>query len=184
MLKMSGFMAIAAGLALAPLQAAPAEDARLPARPSHVGVIDAEGKEIGTVVVEQTPGGVLITLAVEGLPPGEHGFHIHEKGVCDPAEGFGTAGGHFDPGGHQHGLRAVGGPHAGDMPNQFVGSDGVLRVDVLHPVVTLGEGANSLADKDGSALIIHEGADDYKSQPTGAAGGRLACAVISPPADK
>lgn len=184
MMKKSGFQAIAAGLVLAPMQAVLADDPQPPADPPHIGVVNAEGDEIGTAVIQQTPGGVLISVAVEGLPSGEHGFHIHEKGECDPAQGFKTAGGHFAPRSRQHGLKVVAGPHAGDMPNQFAGNDGTMRAEVLNPNVTLETGLGSLVDADGSALIIHAGADDYMTQPTGAAGGRLACAVVSPPAPK
>ncbi len=181
MMKKSGFLAIATGLVFAPVHIALADHQEAPADPPHIGVYNAEGNEIGTAVFEQTPGGVLISVVAEGLPPGEHGFHIHEKGACDPAEGFKTAGGHFAPRSHHHGLKVAAGPHAGDMPNQFAGSDGTMRAVVLNPNVTLETGVDSLVDADGSALIIHAGADDYMTQPTGAAGGRLACAVISPP---
>jgi len=181
MMKKYLFPTLAACLTLAATQAAQADDAPPPADPGIASVIDTEGNQIGTAQFEQTPAGVLISLAVAGLPAGEHGFHIHQKGVCDTADGFKSAGGHFNPDGHEHGLKVEAGPHAGDMPNQFAGADGVMRVQVLNPNVTLGEGPNSLADMDGSALIIHAGADDYVTQPTGDAGGRLACAVISPP---
>jgi len=181
MMKKSGFLAIAAGLVLAPAQATLAEDAQAPADPPHVSVIDTQGKQIGTATFEQTPSGVLISVAIKGLPPGEHGFHIHEKGVCDPATGFKSAGGHFAPRGHEHGLMVAAGPHAGDMPNQFAAADGTMRATVLNPNVTFETGIDSLADADGSALVIHDGADDYVTQPTGAAGSRLACAVIMPP---
>jgi len=144
-------------------------------------VIDAAGKEIGSVSLEQTPNGVLITASVDDLPAGEHGFHIHETGICDPAEGFKTAGGHYAPRKNAHGLREVAGHHAGDMPNQYADDHGQLRVQVMNVAVTLGPGFNSLMDADGSALVIHEGVDDYTSQPSGAAGNRLACAVLAAP---
>lgn len=148
---------------------------------SQIAVIDREGNQTGTLVLEETPNGVLISVAIAGLPPGERGFHIHGTGICDPAEGFSTAGGHYAPRSHEHGIKMASGPHAGDMPNQFVGNDGALRTTVLNAAVTLGQGFNSLMDADGSALVIHEGADDYMSAPSGAAGSRVACAVISPP---
>lgn len=174
MLKKTGFLALCAGVALLPAQAALAD-------PLNVAVIDGTGKQVGTLALEQTPNGVLLEASVDGLPEGWHGFHIHEKGICDPAEGFKTSGGHYAPRSHAHGFKDAAGPHAGDMPNQYAGSDGKLRTHVLNPNVTLGPGFNSLMDEDGSALVIHAGADDYTSQPTGAAGSRLACAVISPP---
>lgn len=145
----------------------------------HQPLIDRQGQRIGTAVFQQTPNGLLISVTAEGLPPGEHGFHIHETGTCDPATGFSSAGGHFAPAANPHGFEVEGGPHAGDMANQFVGPDGKLRAHVFNPRVTLGEA--SLTDSDGSALVIHAGADDYHSQPSGDAGDRIACAVIAPP---
>ncbi|MDG2004331.1 MAG: superoxide dismutase family protein [Novosphingobium sp.] len=184
MMKKSGFLAFTALLAIAPIEAVIADHHAVPAAASPAKVLGSDGAEIGAAIFEQTPGGVLISIAARNLPPGEHGFHIHEKGVCDPAAGFKTAGGHFSPRGRQHGLMVAAGSHAGDMPNQMVASDGVMRVAVLNTNVTLETGVDSLVDADGSALVIHAGADDYRSQPTGAAGGRLACVVIRPPMAK
>ncbi|TYC90665.1 superoxide dismutase family protein [Novosphingobium sp. BW1] len=144
-------------------------------------VIDTSGANVGQVDLEQTPAGVLIKADVTGLTPGAHGFHIHETGTCDPADGFKSAGGHFAPGANSHGLMVEGGPHGGDMPNQTVGADGHLQTQVLNTGVTLMAGETSIHDGDGSALVIHEGADDYTSQPSGAAGSRVACAVLSAP---
>jgi Cu/Zn superoxide dismutase len=146
----------------------------------HANVIGLDGKSHGHIMLQQVPTGVLITTDVKGMPAGEHGFHFHEKGTCDPAQKFTTAGGHFAAGGSEHGLMVMGGPHGGDMPNQHVGPDGALVSQILNTGVTLTPGAKSLFDADGSALVIHAGADDYKSQPAGDAGGRIACAVISP----
>lgn len=151
------------------------------AAPVQADVIGADGAKLGTVMLQQTPAGVLVTADVKGIPAGEHGFHFHEKGICEPAQKFTTAGGHFTGGDHQHGLLVQGGPHGGDMPNQIVGADGFLKSQVLNTGVTLSPGKTSLIDADGSALVIHAGKDDYKSQPAGDAGGRLACAVISAP---
>ena len=144
-------------------------------------VVGLDGKSLGTAVLQDTPTGVLVTTDLKGLTAGEHGFHFHEKGICDAAGKFITAGGHFTAGVAMHGLMVQGGPHGGDMPNQHVGADGVLRTQVLNTGVALAAGSRSLKDTDGSALVIHAGADDYKSQPSGAAGDRIACAVISAP---
>lgn len=172
---------IAAAAALALAGTAAAAQAPHEGAAPHAPVIDRQGQQIGTVVAEETPNGVLVSATIEGLPPGEHGFHLHETGTCDPGEGFSTAGGHYAPRGNQHGFRVEGGPHAGDMPNQFVDEDGRLRVHVFNPRVSWSAGEAALADADGSALIVHSGADDYRSQPSGDAGERLACAVIAPP---
>lgn len=141
----------------------------------------SDGTPFGTAELTAVPNGVLIRLDLSGLPPGEHAVHFHETGVCDAADGFASSGGHFGPGGTAHGFLSPGGPHAGDMPNQVAGPDGTLRATLVNPNVRLDDGPTGLLDADGSALVIHEGADDYRSQPSGDAGGRLACAVIAAP---
>ena len=168
-------LALTTSAALAGEPPASGEGARVEAN-----VIGLDGRSMGTVTLEQTPAGVLVSTDIKGLPQGEHGFHFHEKGVCDPAAKFTTSGGHFAAGGHEHGLMVMGGPHGGDMPNQYAGPDGILKTQILNTGVTLTPGPRSLLDADGSALVIHAGADDYVSQPSGNAGGRIACAVISP----
>ena len=140
------------------------------------GFVDREGAESGTATLTGTAEGVLIELEVSGLPAGEWvAFHVHETGTCDHADGHESAGGHFNPGGAEHGYLTEAGPHAGDMPNQSVGEDGVLRAQVFNSMVTLGDGDTGIS---GRALMIHGGVDDYASQPAGDAGDRYACAVI------
>ena len=143
---------------------------------AHATFHDAAGKEVGVAGLEETPNGVLISLDLTSLPPGPHAFHIHAIGKCEPP--FKTAGGHFNPMEKQHGLKNPNGMHAGDFPNIVVPAGGKLEVRVLASHVTLGEGANSLFDADGAALVIHAGPDDYTSDPAGNAGDRIACAVI------
>jgi len=137
---------------------------------------DENGKQNGDATLTQTPAGVLIAINVTGLPASKWvAFHVHQTGTCDAMTHFDSAGGHFNPTEAEHGYLSAKGPHAGDMPNQLVGTDGVLHAQVLNPLVSLGEGANAIR---GRALMIHAGEDDYKSQPAGNAGARLACAVI------
>lgn len=142
-------------------------------------LIDLEGNEVGRATFSMTPAGVVVVRAeVSGLDDGEHGFHIHETGECDPATGFQSAGGHYvgadDP---KHGL-VEGGPHAGDLPNVVV-RGGSFAVEHFNPRITLTGDMNPLADADGSAIMVHSQPDDYESQPGGDAGDRVACGVIA-----
>ena len=138
---------------------------------------DKDNKDVGSAILTQTPAGVLIALSVKGLPAGEHAFHIHGVGKCEPP--FMSAGGHFNPDKKKHGMMAVDGSHAGDMPNLHIPADGGLVVEVLNGAVTLEKGkANSLFGPEGTALIVHAGKDDYKTDPTGEAGGRIACGLV------
>jgi Cu-Zn family superoxide dismutase len=139
---------------------------------------DTSGKAIGDVDLVQTPAGVLIKLQIKGVPPGEHAFHIHAVGKCEAP--FESAGPHFNPTHHKHGILSGEG-HAGDMPNLHVPQSGDLAVELVNPAVTLEQGKpNSVFDSDGSSLIIHAKADDYKTDPAGNAGDRIACGVIQP----
>jgi Cu-Zn family superoxide dismutase len=138
---------------------------------------DAQGKDVGTANLSQTPAGVLLRLSIKGLPAGEHAFHVHAVGKCEPP--FTSAGGHFNPGGKKHGIEAAEGHHAGDMPNLHIPQSGDLIVEVLNAAITLDKGKpNSVYHPGGTAIVIHAGADDYKSDPAGNAGGRIACGVI------
>jgi Cu-Zn family superoxide dismutase len=135
-----------------------------------------DGNPIGEATLQATPAGILIAIDVRDMPPGKWvAFHVHETGTCDAMAHFDSAGGHFNPTGAEHGFLAAAGPHAGDMPNQLVGPDGTIHAQVLNAMVSLDGGANAIR---GRALMIHAGEDDYKSQPAGNAGQRLACAVI------
>lgn len=147
---------------------------------------NASGASAGTVMLTETPAGVLLTIEAEGLEPGAtHAIHIHEKGLCTPSDTFKDAGGHFNPAHANHGMMDAEGAHAGDMPNLHADSEGKAKVEILNTGVTTNDvdmnGRHTLHDADGSALIIHMGKDDYKSQPTGDAGDRYACAVLSAP---
>jgi Cu-Zn family superoxide dismutase len=122
-------------------------------------------------------GGVRVTGSFTGLKPGAtHAFHIHEFGNCTAADGS-SAGGHFNPAAQAHGSREAGGEHhAGDIPNQVAGPDGVAAVDQRLDGLQIGGGGQF--DIIGRGVIVHADADDYTTQPTGNAGGRIACGVI------
>ncbi|GEM_PF-206900 len=144
-------------------------------------LVNTEGMFVGIAILTELPEGVRVQLKAERLPPGEHALHIHETGRCEPPD-FRSAGGHFNPFGKRHGLNNPEGPHAGDLPNVTVDEDGSLDVDLVAEGVTLRPGAqNSLFDGDGSALVIHAGPDDLRSDPAGNAGPRIACGVIQQP---
>ena len=135
---------------------------------------DPAGKSLGEVALSQTPHGTLLHARLSGLPAGPHAFHVHAVGKCEPP--FKSAGGHFNPGGKKHGILAGAGLHVGDMPNIHVPASGSLEIQVLNTRLKLD---SSLFDADGAAIVLHAGADDYKSDPAGAAGGRIACGVIA-----
>ncbi|MGH6825395.1 superoxide dismutase family protein [Methyloceanibacter sp.] len=138
---------------------------------------DRDGKEVGKVELTDTPTGVLMRLTLDGVPPGDHAFHVHAVGKCEPPD-FKSAGPHFNPDETKHGLMNAEGPHAGDMPNLHVPDSGKLTVEMLDEMVTL-DAEPALLDQDGSALVIHTGADDYQTDPAGNAGDRIACGVVT-----
>jgi Cu-Zn family superoxide dismutase len=138
---------------------------------------DAKGREVGTVVLTDTPRGVLVRVDAKGLPPGERAFHIHERGVCTPPD-FTSAGGHYNPAKKHHGFHSPGGHHAGDMANLVVAADGTARAEVFVEGVKVAGSGETLLSGDGTAVVIHAGPDDYRTDPAGDAGGRIACGVI------
>lgn len=136
---------------------------------------DAKGQSLGDVTLEQTPHGVLIKGSLSNLPAGAHAIHIHETGKCD-APDFKTAGGHFNPTKKTHGMMSPSGKHEGDLPNITVASDGKAQFEFF---ANEGLTVQSLMDADGSAIVVHAQGDDYKTDPAGNAGGRIACGVVS-----
>lgn len=139
---------------------------------------NARGQVVGTATLTEGRGGVTIVVEVRGLPAGEKAVHLHAVGTCEPP-GFTSAAGHFNPEGKRHGHMNPAGPHAGDLPNITIAATGTGRLETTNSRVTLGSGASSLFDADGSAVVVHAGPDDYRTDPTGNAGARLACGVIT-----
>ena len=165
-------MALALVLVLAPSADAVGERA-------VAELYDSEGQLVGLAFFEQiSQSTVRITGPVEGLEPGPHGVHIHETGTCEPPD-FTSAGGHFNPTGAAHGLANPDGPHAGDLPNLTVGQDGTAWLEYETDRLSLTDGPNSLFDDDGSAIVIHAGEDDQRTDPSGASGARAVCGEIT-----
>jgi Cu-Zn family superoxide dismutase len=135
---------------------------------------DTKGNTVGEVSLRDTPHGTLLHVTLTRMPPGTHAFHIHAVGKCEPP--FTSAGGHFNPNGRKHGIEVVAGPHPGDMPNLHVPESGKLEIEILNTRVRLDA---RLFDADGAAIVIHQGPDDYKSDPAGSAGPRIACGVVT-----
>lgn len=145
---------------------------------AHAYITDAQGKKVAVAALSAVKGGgVRIVVTVDGLMPGMHGIHIHTVGKCEgPA--FASAGGHFNPAMKMHGKDNPMGPHAGDLLNITVDATGHAKATLIAKGVTLGPGDNSLFHDGGTALVIHAGPDDYKTDPAGNSGARIACGVI------
>lgn len=132
------------------------------------------GQVVGKVTVVEAPKGVLLKVEAKGMTPGWHGLHFHEKADCSKAD-FTSAGAHTSHGGDRvHGLLNPKANETGDLPNLYIAADGTGATEVFSSLVTMSE----LKDADGSAVLIHAGADDHQTQPIGGAGARVACAAI------
>jgi Cu-Zn family superoxide dismutase len=134
----------------------------------------SKSKVSGTVTFKEVEGGLEVTANIEGLTPGEHAWHVHEKGDCSAPDAK-SAGGHFNPENHKHGAPDAEEHHAGDFGNLTAGKDGKATNTFTMKGITLDEGATSVI---GKGFIVHAKKDDFKTQPTGNAGDRVACGVI------
>lgn len=167
-------------LAAAPLVLAGALSA--PALADHHGgghgakatLKSADGQARGSAMLSEAGGGLKVHVMAEGVTPGVHGIHLHTVGKCDGPD-FQTAGAHWNPTNHEHGRDNPKGAHQGDLPNITIGADGKGMVDFTVP----GGKLATLMDADGASVVIHATADDYKTDPSGNSGGRIACGVVA-----
>ncbi|WP_409433768.1 superoxide dismutase family protein [Litorimonas sp. RW-G-Af-16] len=144
-------------------------------------ILSTIGNQLGTVTLRDLGAdGTEVKVTVTGISEGSHAMHFHETGKCEGPD-YASAGGHYNPTNAAHGTKMANGPHAGDMMNIDVMGDLTGQMTVINERVSINgdHGLPPLLDGDGTALIIHEKADDYESQPSGAAGARIGCAVIS-----
>jgi Cu-Zn family superoxide dismutase len=139
---------------------------------------DASGRDVGSLTLTDAGGGISVSGTLRGLPPGEHGMHIHMVGRCDPPT-FESAGEHWNPTTRQHGSENPQGPHLGDLPNVTVGADSTATVHGTASGGSLRGTTNMLLDTDGAAVIVHTSRDDYKTDPSGGSGAPIACGVVS-----
>ena len=174
----SALIASAAALFLFAAAPAPAQNAA-PVKEIKVKLTTSKGESAGTAVLKQKKTGVEVKVSLENIPFGDHGVHIHQNATCE-APDFKSAGGHFNPDGKQHGFQNEAGHHAGDTPsNVSVGEDHHGSATWLLTAVTLQPGApNSLLTNGGTSIIVHEKADDMKTDPSGNSGNRIACGII------
>ncbi|MDQ3078398.1 MAG: superoxide dismutase family protein [Pseudomonadota bacterium] len=140
----------------------------------------ANGAALGNVSVSDQAGGMSVAVDARGIPAGIHGIHLHEKGLCD-GPSFQSAGGHWNPGKKNHGRDNPQGAHLGDLANFEVAADGTATAAFELAGASMAGGNMRFADTDGTALVIHAKPDDYKTDPSGASGDRIACAVLAAP---
>lgn len=183
-------LSLAAAVGLAACQQQPATDdsaandsanaamTETAAQPMTAQLLDGAGKAIGDIQVSEDTNGVTLRVSAAGLPQGVHGVHLHEIGKCDTPD-FKSAGAHWNPASKKHGRDNPMGAHLGDLANFDIGT-GPASTSYLVGAVTMSGTQNALADADGTSLVIHAKADDYKTDPSGDSGDRIACAVLAP----
>jgi superoxide dismutase, Cu-Zn family len=173
-MKRVAIMAVAAAAVLGGC-ATPEQNARYMAGHyrAQADIVNPAGEKIGTAVAEEVDGAIRVIVEAGKLPAGPHGTHVHAVGKCAGPD-FASAGPHWNPTAHQHGKENPAGPHAGDMPNLDIDAGERDRTIFTLPGGTY----QQLLDEDGAAIVIHANADDYKTDPSGNSGGRIACGVF------
>jgi superoxide dismutase, Cu-Zn family len=172
-------LSLAGATALAQSGTQPAAAAQqAPGATAKAQLKDAKGQDVGEVTLRETPQGVLMQVTLRNVEPGVKAFHIHDVGRCEGPT-FQSAGPHFNPSKRQHGIVASSGAHAGDLPNVHVPESRSASVEVLASGLKLAAGDGGLLDANGSAVVLHAKADDYATDPSGNAGDRVACGVVT-----
>jgi len=144
-------------------------------------LLTADGNSLGEAELLQMADGVLFIARITGLPAGTYAMHLHAVGQCKGPD-FASAGPHFNPQGKQHGRDNPMGAHAGDLPNILIDTKLTGDVNIMLPGLRLADGANPLIDADGAAVVLHAKPDDYRTDPAGNAGTRIACGELRKPA--
>jgi superoxide dismutase, Cu-Zn family len=142
----------------------------------NASVSDTQGTTIGSAILKRSSDGLFLALDLQNVPAGSHALHLHEQGSCDGPD-FKSAGGHLNPYGKSHGKLSSNAKHLGDLPNLDVASNGTART-IVEIEAASDDVLSFIFDEDGTAVMLHADADDYQSDPAGAAGPRIACGVI------
>ena len=150
------------------------------AAPQTIALNGTDGRPVGTVTLSEDANGVTIKVDASAIAAGTHGVHLHQKGLCEGPK-FESAGAHWNPESKQHGRDNPMGAHLGDLANFDIGQAGAATTSFTVAGVTMSGATNALADADGTSLVVHAKADDYRTDPSGNSGDRVACAVLAPP---
>jgi superoxide dismutase, Cu-Zn family len=140
-------------------------------------LLDSGGRQLAVASAVQLNDGLRISVSANGLRPGSYGLHVHSVGRCD-APDFTSAGPHWNPTMRQHGSQNPQGTHRGDLPNLIVGANGQGEIAFTIPEARLSGGVGGMLDADGAAVVLHAGPDDYRTDPSGNSGARIACGVF------
>ena len=167
----------ATGAAAALLLSACATTTNMSSEPLATAMmVSSTGAQLGTATLLENGNSLSMSIEVAGLPAGSHGFHLHTTGSCERPD-FQSAGGHLNPAGKSHGIYSPNGAHLGDLPNLTV-SDSGTAAQTFSLVGNLADSEAAIFDADGTAVMIHAGPDDYRTDPAGDAGSRIACGVL------